>query len=111
MSEETATIRTRQFMTRKKMVNEDFHPGKPTVTKTEIHLKLAKMYKVTPDVIFVFGFQTDFKDGKSTEFENLRQEFEPKHRLACHGLCEKKRSTRKQCKERWNRMKKALYNH
>jgi small subunit ribosomal protein S24e len=34
------------------------HPGKATVPKTEIHEKLAKMYKTTPDVIFVFGFRT-----------------------------------------------------
>ncbi|KAH9644869.1 hypothetical protein HF086_007957 [Spodoptera exigua] len=70
------------------------------------------MYKVTPDVVFVFGFKTNFGGGKSTGFAliydtlDLAKKFEPKHRLARHGLYEKKRPTRKQRKERKNRMKK-----
>lgn len=51
-SESTATIRTRKFMTnrllcRKQMVCDVLHPGQPSVKKTEIREKLAKMYKVT----------------------------------------------------------------
>ncbi|CAH0691841.1 unnamed protein product [Spodoptera exigua] len=71
------------------------------------------MYKVTPDVVFVFGFKTNFGGGKSTGFAliydtlDLAKKFEPKHRLARHGLYEKKRPTRKQRKERKNRMKKV----
>merc|ERR1739838_948386 len=37
----------------------------------------------------------------------LRQDNEPKHRLARHGLYEKKKTSRKQRKERKNRMKKV----
>ncbi|CAH2106050.1 unnamed protein product [Euphydryas editha] len=118
MSEGTATIRTRKFMTnrllaRKQMVCDVLHPGKPTVSKTEIREKLAKMYKVTPDVVFVFGFKTNFGGGKSTGFAliydtlDLAKKFEPKHRLTRHGLYEKKRPTCKQRKERKNRMKKV----
>ncbi|NP_001296039.1 40S ribosomal protein S24 [Plutella xylostella] len=113
MSEGTATIRTRKFMTnrllaRKQMVCDVIHPGKPTVSKTEIREKLAKMYKVTPDVVFVFGFKTNFGGGKSTGFAliydtlDFAKKFEPKHRLARHGLYEKKRPTAKQRKERKN---------
>ncbi|KAF3820459.1 hypothetical protein GH733_013635 [Mirounga leonina] len=59
---DTVTIRTRKFMTnrllqRKQMVIDVLHPGKATVPKTEIREKLTKMYKTTPDVIFVFGFE------------------------------------------------------
>jgi small subunit ribosomal protein S24e len=70
---DTVTIRTRKFMTnhllqRKQMVIDVLHPGKATVPKTEIRGKLAKMYKTTPDVIFVFGFRTHFSGGKTTGF-------------------------------------------
>ncbi|ELW67664.1 40S ribosomal protein S24 [Tupaia chinensis] len=69
---DTVTIRTRKFMTnqlpeRKQMVIDVLHPRKATVPKTEIREKLAKMYKTTPDVIFVFGFGTHFGGGKTTD--------------------------------------------
>nr|XP_035133830.1 40S ribosomal protein S24-like [Callithrix jacchus] len=97
----TVTICTRKFMTnrllqRKQMVIDVLHPGKATVPKTEIREKLAKMYKTTPDVIFVFGFRTHF--GKTTGFGTIYDSLdyakknEPKHRLARHGLYEKKTS-------------------
>ncbi|KAL0615735.1 40S ribosomal protein S24 [Plecturocebus cupreus] len=114
----TLTIRTRKFMTnrllqRKQMVIDVLHPGKATVPKTEIREKLAKMYKTTPDVIFVFGFRTHFGGGKTTGFGMIYDSLdyakknEPKHRLARHGLYEKKKTSRKQRKERKNRMKKV----
>jgi small subunit ribosomal protein S24e len=114
----TATIRTRKFMTnrllcRKQMVCDVLHPGLPSISKKEIRDKLAAMYKVTPDVIFVFGFRTNFGGGKSTGFALIydtldnAKKFEPKHRLARHGLVEIKKITRKQRKERKNRMKKV----
>lgn len=114
----TATIRTRKFMTnrllcRKQMVCDVLHPGLPSIPKKEIRDKLATMYKVTPDVVFVFGFKTNFGGGKSTGFAliydtlDFAKKFEPKHRLARHGLVEIKKVTRKQRKERKNRMKKV----
>lgn len=72
-----------------------------------------KYFQVTPDVVFVFGFRTNFGGGKSTGFAliydtlDFAKKFEPKHRLARHGLYEKKQQTRKQRKERKNRMKKV----
>uniref|UniRef100_A0A2K5DPA6 40S ribosomal protein S24 n=1 Tax=Aotus nancymaae TaxID=37293 RepID=A0A2K5DPA6_AOTNA len=90
-------IRTRKFMTnrllqRKQMVIDVLHPGKATVPKTEIREKLAKMYKTTPDVIFVFGFRTHFGGGKTTGFGMIYDSLdyakknEPKHRLARVGV-------------------------
>lgn len=114
----TATIRTRKFMTnrllcRKQMVVDVVHPGLASISKKEIRDKMAAMYKVTSDVVFVFGFRTNFGGGKSTGFgliydtlDNAKK-FEPKHRLARHGLYEVKKITRKQRKERRNRMKKV----
>lgn len=64
------------------------HPGKATVPKTEIREKLAKMYKTTPDVVFAFGFRTQFGGGKTTGFAmvydslDYAKKNEPKHRLA-----------------------------
>ncbi|XP_038442484.1 40S ribosomal protein S24-like [Canis lupus familiaris] len=116
---DTVPIRTRKFMTnrllqRKQIVIDVLHPGKATVPKTEIQGKLAKMYKTTPDVIFVFGFRTHFGGGKTTSFGMIYDSLdyakknEPKHRLARHGLYEKKK-TSKNCKECKNRMKKVRW--
>ncbi|TSK22758.1 40S ribosomal protein S24 [Bagarius yarrelli] len=115
---DSVTLRTRKFMTnrllqRKQMVLDVLHPGKATVPKTEIREKLAKMYKTTPDVVFVFGFKTQFGGGKTTGFAmvydslDYAKKNEPKYRLARHGLYEKKKTSRKQRKERKNRMKKV----
>ncbi|KAJ8870104.1 hypothetical protein PR048_029116 [Dryococelus australis] len=63
------------------------HPGQPSVKKTEIREKLGKMYKIAPDLVFVFGFRTAFGGGKSTGFGliydtlDFAKKFEPKHRL------------------------------
>ena len=60
----------------------------------------------------MFGFGTHFGGGKTTGFGMIYDSLdyakknEPKHRLARHGLYEKKTS-RKQRKERKNRMKKV----
>ncbi|KAG8507283.1 40S ribosomal protein S24 [Galemys pyrenaicus] len=113
---DTVAIRTRKFMSnlllqRKQTVIDV--PGKATVPQTEIWEKLVKMYKTTPDVSFVFGFRTPFGGGKTTAFGMIYDSLdyakknEPKHRLARHGLYEKKKTSRKQRKERKNRMKKV----
>ncbi|XP_072352282.1 small ribosomal subunit protein eS24-like [Scyliorhinus torazame] len=115
---DTVTVRTRKFMTNhllqcKQMVVDVLHPGKATVPKTEIREKLAKMYKTTPDVVFGFGFRTQFGGGKTTGFAMVYDSLdyvkknEPKHRLAKHGLLERKKVSRKQRKEHKNRMKKV----
>merc|ERR1712226_236571 len=94
MSEGTVTVRTRKFMTnrllaRRQMVVDVLHPNRPSVAKTEIREKLAKMYKCTPDRVFSFGFKTKF-------------------RLRRQGVIEPAAKTsRKQKKGRKNRMKKV----
>ncbi|XP_054575674.1 40S ribosomal protein S24-like [Eptesicus fuscus] len=114
---DTVTIQTRKFMTnrllqRKPMVIDVLHPQKATVPKTEIQGKLAKMYKTTPDAIFVFGFRTHLGGDKTNGFGMIYDSLDyakknkPKHRLARHGLYEKE-TPRKQRKECKNRMKKV----
>ncbi|KAJ8365735.1 hypothetical protein SKAU_G00145660 [Synaphobranchus kaupii] len=119
MKNDTVTIRTRKFMTnrllqRKQMVVDVLHPGKATVPKkTEIREKLAKMYKTTPDVVFTFGFKTQFGGGKTTGFVmvydslDYAKKNEPKHRLGRQGLFVKKKYPRKLRQERKNRKKKV----
>ncbi|XP_038061208.1 40S ribosomal protein S24-like [Patiria miniata] len=118
MGDSAVTVRTRKFMTnrllnRKQMVVDVLHPGKATVPKTEIREQLAKVYKTTADVIFCFGFRTQFGGGKTTGFGlvydtlDFAKKYEPKYRLARHGLYERKRPSRKQRKERKNRQKKV----
>lgn len=63
------------------------HPGKATIAKTEIRERLARMYKTQPDVIFCFGFRTQFGGGKTAGFAliyeslDFAKKFEPKYRL------------------------------
>lgn len=71
------------------------------------------MFKSTPDVIFSFGFRTQFGGGRTTGFaliyDTLEQakKFEPKHRLVRNGLMTRTRTGRKQRKEKKNRVKKV----
>ncbi|ELW47901.1 40S ribosomal protein S24 [Tupaia chinensis] len=116
---DTVTIQTRKFITnqllqRKQMVIDVLHLRTSTVPGREIQEKTAKMYKTTPDVIFVFGFRTHFGGGKTTGFGMIYNSLdygkknEPKHRLARQGLYEKKKTSRKQRKEHKNRKNKAV---
>merc|ERR1711890_198667 len=84
----TCFIRTKKFLInrllcRKQMIVEIIHPGRGTVPKTELREKLARMYKTTPDVVFCFGFHTQFGGGKSTGFAliydtlDFAKKFEP----------------------------------
>jgi len=118
MADAVATIRTRKFLTnrllcRKQMIVDVLHPGRATVPKTEVREKIARMYKTTPDVVFAFGFRTQFGGGKTTGFAliydslDFAKKFEPKYRLARHGLVKITRTARKQRKERKNRQKKV----
>merc|ERR1712141_610531 len=113
------TVRTRKYMTnrllaRRQMVVDVLHPNRPSVAKTDIREKLAKMYKCTPDRVFAFGFRTQFDGGKSTGFAliydtmDFAKKFEPKYRLLRQGVIEAKtRGSRKQRKEKKNRTKKV----
>ena len=63
------------------------HPGKATVPKTDVRDRLAGVYKTTPDVVFCFGFHTQFGGGKTTGFAlvydslDYAKKIEPKYRL------------------------------
>ena len=104
---------TNRLLARKQMVVDVFHPGAATVKKTEIAEKLSKMYKASADCIMCFGFKTAFGGGKTTGFAliydsmDALKKYEPKFRLVRLGLAEKKGASRKQRKERKNRMKKV----
>jgi len=113
----SCTIRTRKFMSnrllaRKQFVVDVVHPGRATVSKADVSSKLASMYAVSDaKTIVVFGFRTQFGGNKSTGFGLIYDDvkaatkFEPKHRLVRAGLATKVEKSRKQIKERKNRMK------
>ncbi|XP_077506258.1 ribosomal protein S24 isoform X2 [Amblyomma americanum] len=123
MADSSVTVRTRKYMTNRllcrKQMQEDsvvvdiIHPNRGTVSKTEVREKLSAMYNTTPDVVFCFGFRTQFGGGKTSGFAliydtlDYAKKFEPKYRLCRNGLGEKGRTGRKQRKERKNRMKKV----
>lgn len=73
------------------MITNILHPGKVTVPKTDIWEILAKMYKIMPNVFFVFEFEIHF-GGRTTGFGMIYESLdyaktsESKHRLTRHGL-------------------------
>jgi len=118
-SDKTCIVRTRKFMnnrllSRKQMIVDVIHHGRPNVPKAELRQKLAKMYKVQDSqTIMLYGFRTQFGGGKSTGFgliyDNLQsaKKYEPKHRLVRFGLATHVATGRKQRKEKKNRIKKV----
>ena len=82
-------------------------------SQAELREKLAKMYDVQDNAcVSLFGFRTQFGGGKSTGFgliyDNVdaMKKFEPKHRIIRAGLKESVTKSRKQIKEKKNRVKK-----
>ncbi|CAF0842216.1 unnamed protein product [Adineta steineri] len=118
MSDSSCTIRTRKFksnrlLCRRQMVVDVLHSDRASLSKKEIREKVAQLYKTTSDLVFCFGFHTNFGGGKSTGFAliydtlDFAKKFEPRYRLTRQGLAEPKKTARKQRKERKNRMKKV----
>ncbi|KAJ2716456.1 ribosomal 40S subunit protein S24B [Coemansia spiralis] len=104
---------TNRLLERKQMVVDVIHPGLANVSKKEMGEKLAKMFKTETNVVFPFGFRTQFGGGKSSGFvliydsEEAAKKHEPKYRLARNGGTKVTRTARKQRKERKNRDKKV----
>ncbi|CAF4791231.1 unnamed protein product, partial [Rotaria magnacalcarata] len=65
----------------------------------------AQLYKTTSDLVFCYGFNTNFGGGKSTGFAliydtlDFAKKFEPRHHLVRQGLAEPKKTAREQRKE------------
>ena len=83
------------------------------MSQAELREKLAKMYDVNDDkCVSLFGFRTQFGGGRSTGFGliydtiDAMKKFEPKHRVIRAGLKEAVTKSRKQIKEKKNRVKK-----
>lgn len=64
------------------------HPGRGTVSKTELAEMLCDVYNVKdPKTVFLFGFRTQFGGGKSRGFGliydslDAAKKTEPKYRL------------------------------
>ncbi len=95
------------------MVVTIIHPGLANISRETLTTRLAKMYKVEPEVVSVFGLKTAFGGGRTAGFAliydsvDALKKFEPKHRLAKKGFAKVTKSARKQRKERKNRAKKV----
>ena len=109
------TIRTRKFirnplLQRRQFVVEVIHPGQAPVARADVEAELAKMYKVDPKLVWVFGFKTKFGGGQSTGFglvydsEEAALQFEPKWRLIRADMATPKTRSRKQ----WKDLKRKL---
>ncbi|WFD30408.1 ribosomal protein S24A [Malassezia sp. CBS 17886] len=112
------TLRTRKFITnrllqRKQMVLEVIHPARPNVSRAELSEKLAGLYKMPQEQVFVFGMRTHYGGGRSTGFALIYDtkdslKLEATYRLVRKGLEPKvEKPSRKLRKERKNRAKKV----
>lgn len=112
------TIRTRKFTTnrllsRRQFIVDVLHSSRPPISRADLSVKLAEIYKVDKARIVPFGFKTLFGGGRSTGFaliydsEEAQKKFEPRYRLVRAGLSPKvEKASRKLRKERKNRAKK-----
>jgi len=116
----SATIRTKKFrvnklLKRKQMIVEVLHPGQPNVPKLELRDSLARMHKVDPKVVILYGLKTKFGGGSSRGFALIYDDLESleaiehPYRLIRHGLKDKvqrpNRKTRKERRHKANRIR------
>mmetsp|Transcript_124243 Transcript_124243/g.175232 ORF Transcript_124243/g.175232 Transcript_124243/m.175232 type:complete len:136 (-) Transcript_124243:247-654(-) len=111
-------VRVRKFMSnpllqRKQFVVEVTHSDRGTVPRKVLQSKIARMYKVKDDnLVILWGFNSVFGGGKTRGFGviydslEIMKKYELRYRLVRLGLANKKTGSRKQLKERKNRMKK-----
>ncbi len=111
-------IRSRKFLTnklldRKQFIIDVYHSEAGDVSKKAIKKVIGKKFKVSDEVIVLFGFRTKFGGGKSTGFcliynslDSLKK-FEPKHRQIRlgHMVKDPKKKSRGMKKEHKNRVK------
>lgn len=71
------------------------HPNRANVSKDELRVKLAELYKANKDQVSCFGFRTQYGGGKSTGFaliydsHEALKKFEPHYRLVRYGVASK----------------------
>jgi len=119
MSDGPITLRTRKFIKnpllgRKQMVVDILHPNRPPVSKDDLRVKLAELYKVNKNQVSIFSVRTQFGGGKSTGFaliydsHEALKKFEPHYRLVRYGDATKiEKASRAQRKQRKNKGKET----
>uniref|UniRef100_A0A7S1UR43 40S ribosomal protein S24 n=1 Tax=Grammatophora oceanica TaxID=210454 RepID=A0A7S1UR43_9STRA len=117
MVDGAVVVKTRKFkrnplLSRRQMIVDIIHPGRPNVPRSELQEVLGGMYKADSKLVILFGFRTKFGGGKSTGFcliydnEEATRKFEPIHRQVRAGMITKKETSRKAMKEAKNKGKK-----
>lgn len=77
--------------------------------RQEFRGRLAKTYKTTPDVIFVFGFRAYFGDGKTTGFSMIHDfldytsKNEPRYRLAGRRRNRRQGNSERNARREWGK--------
>ena len=113
-------IRARNFLKnplleRKQFVVDVYHHGEASVTKQKIVAELAKKFKVSEDLVIVYGFSTKFGGGRSQGYCNIYDskdslmKFESKVQLRRREFMPKKAAGtgRRLKKEQKNKAKKV----
>ena len=83
------------------------HPNRANVSKDELRVKLAELYKANKDQVSCFGFRTQYGGGKSTGFaliydsHEALKKFEPHYRLVRYGVASKIEKPSRQQRRCW----------
>ena len=114
----TITIRARRLrinklLSRKEILLDVFHEGKPNVSQNDLKELISKKYGVDVKNIVLYGFRTAFGGHRSTGFvlaydnQQYLVKYEPVFRLRRHGIVPKRNPKRKPEKELKRKLKRT----
>lgn len=94
-------LRVNKLLSRKEVLLEVFHEGKPNVSHTDLKQQLVNKFKWDEKNIVLFGFKTAFGGNRSVGFvlvydnQQYLVKFEPNHRLRRAEILPKRNPKRK----------------
>lgn len=109
----TRRLRINKVLSRKELVLDVFHEGKPNVSQKDLKAAIAHKYHWDEKNLVLFGFRTAFGGNRSSGFclsydsSNYLIKYEPNHRLRRVGILPKRNPKRKSFKELKRKIKKS----
>lgn len=97
----TKILRVNKLLSRKELVLEVYHEGKPNVSQKELKELINKKYNWDEKNLVLFGFKTAFGGNRSTGFvlaydgQQSLVKYEPNFRLRKAGVLPKRNPKRK----------------
>lgn len=109
----TRKLRVNKLLSRKELLLDIYHEGKPNVSQKELKELVANKFRWDPKNLIVFGIKTAFGGNRSTGFalaydsQNYLVKYEPNYRLRRMAILPKRNPQRKPKKELKRKIKKS----